>query len=142
QRRLDLTRGGPITQRMQKEVLVRLDEMIKEKENQQRQQQQQQQQGQQPNDGNCPPGGGPPGLPSGNRPQTPAGDSARPSAPPQQGEVDPAAVQKLADVWGNLPEKERAKAMLELTRGLDPKYRDAIEMYIKELARRSGGDGK
>jgi len=35
QRRLDLTRGGPQTQKMQKEVLVRLDEMIKEKENQQ-----------------------------------------------------------------------------------------------------------
>jgi hypothetical protein len=34
QRRLDLTRGGPVTQKMQKEVLVRLDEMIKEKENQ------------------------------------------------------------------------------------------------------------
>jgi len=35
QRRLDLTRGGQQTQKMQKEVLVRLDEMIKEKENQQ-----------------------------------------------------------------------------------------------------------
>jgi len=34
QRRLDLTRGGKATQQMQKEVLVRLDEMIKEKENQ------------------------------------------------------------------------------------------------------------
>jgi len=36
QRRLDLTRGGQQTQKMQKEVLVRLDEMIKEKENQQK----------------------------------------------------------------------------------------------------------
>jgi acyl-CoA hydrolase len=44
----------------------------------------------------------------------------------------------LAEVWGNLPEKERAKAMLELTRGLDPRYRDAIEMYIKQIAARSG----
>src|SRR5262249_21257814 len=35
QRRLDLQRGGKQTQRMQKEVLVRLDEMIKELENQQ-----------------------------------------------------------------------------------------------------------
>jgi len=34
QRRLDLTRGGKKTQKMQKEVLVRLDEMIKELENQ------------------------------------------------------------------------------------------------------------
>lgn len=36
QRRLDLQRGGKQTQKQQKEVLVRLDEMIKEMENQQK----------------------------------------------------------------------------------------------------------
>jgi hypothetical protein len=36
-RRLDLKRGGKATQKMQKEVLVRLDEMIKELENKQNQ---------------------------------------------------------------------------------------------------------
>jgi len=36
QRRLDLQRGGKNTQQMQKEVLVRLDEMIKELENKQK----------------------------------------------------------------------------------------------------------
>jgi len=36
QRRLDLKRGGKNTQQMQKEVLIRLDEMIKELENQQK----------------------------------------------------------------------------------------------------------
>jgi len=36
QRRLDLKRGGKQTQRQQKEVLVRLDEMIKEMENKQK----------------------------------------------------------------------------------------------------------
>jgi hypothetical protein len=40
QRRLDLKRGGKQTQKQQKEVLVRLDEMIKELENKQKQQQQ------------------------------------------------------------------------------------------------------
>jgi hypothetical protein len=35
QRRLDLVRGGKETQRIQKEVIVRLDEMIKEMENKQ-----------------------------------------------------------------------------------------------------------
>jgi hypothetical protein len=34
ERRLDLSRGGPATQKIQKEVIARLDEMIKEKENQ------------------------------------------------------------------------------------------------------------
>jgi hypothetical protein len=36
ERRLDLSRGGPQTQKMQKEVVMRLDELIKEKENQQK----------------------------------------------------------------------------------------------------------
>src|SRR5206468_1104787 len=48
QRRLDLKRGGKQTQKMQKEVLVRLDEMIKEIENQQKAQ------GNCQNGGNCP----------------------------------------------------------------------------------------
>jgi hypothetical protein len=34
ERRLDLSRGGPKTQKLQKEVIARLDELIKEKENQ------------------------------------------------------------------------------------------------------------
>jgi acyl-CoA hydrolase len=36
-------------------------------------------------------------------------------------------------VWGKLPEKERAKAMLDLTRNMDPRYREAIEAYFKKL---------
>jgi hypothetical protein len=135
QRRLDLTRGGQQTQKMQKEVLVRLDEMIKEKENQQKQQQGAS------NGGNCPGGGnspGSPGNPSGSIPNgTPASDSALPNGQ-KDGIVDQKKLDKLAENWGTLPEKERAKAMLELTRGLDPKYRDAIETYIKEISRRSG----
>lgn len=140
QRRLDLTRGGKQTQKMQKEVLVRLDEMIKEKENQQKGQ------GQgsgPPNGGNCPGGGqgAPNGPPQGNTPSSPAGDFG---LPPGQnaGIVDPAKVKQLAENWGNLPEKDRAKAMVELTRGLDPKYRDAIETYIKEASRRSDPGNK
>jgi hypothetical protein len=42
-------------------------------------------------------------------------------------------VKEIAEVWGKLPEKERARAMVELTRGLPPRYRDAIEAYIKGL---------
>jgi len=34
ERRLDMSRGGPKTQKIQKEVVARLDELIKEKENQ------------------------------------------------------------------------------------------------------------
>jgi hypothetical protein len=110
--------------------------MIKEKENQQNQQGQ-------GNGGNCPGGGqgqGSPGAPKGS---IPSGQGAKDFGLPDginAGQVDPKAIEKIAQVWGILPEKERAKAMLELTRDLDPRYREAIEVYIKELARRSEGN--
>jgi len=108
QRRLDLTRGGKKTQQMQKEVLVRLDEMIKEKENQQKQQQGP------PNGGNCPGGGQNPGNggpPSGSIPSgSPASDFGLPTGQ-NAGLVDMKKVKDLAENWGVMPEKERAKAM-------------------------------
>jgi len=131
QRRLELNRGGKVTQKIQKEVLVRLDEMIKEKENQK--------QGGGGNGGNCPGGGSKPGASgpaSGNTPSNPASETALPSGE-GKGIADPKALQKIAEVWGKLPEKDREKAMLELTRGLDPKYKDAVEIYLKELSKRS-----
>jgi predicted DNA-binding protein (UPF0251 family) len=48
---------------------------------------------------------------------------ARNSGP---GVVDPKKLQHLAQNWGKLPEKERAKAMVELTRDMPAKYREAI----------------
>jgi tetratricopeptide (TPR) repeat protein len=123
--RLDLTRGGPKTRAMQREVLVKLDEKIKELENQMNG-------SSQGNGGNCP-NGGSSGPPSGNRSSNPARDSQIPVAPPMQGVVDLKKFKEYADVWGKLPEKERAKAMTELTRGMPAKYRDAIEAYFKQL---------
>jgi len=55
-----------------------------------------------------------------------------------KGVVDPKKLKETADVWGKLPEKERAKAMLELTRNMDPRYREAIESYLKKLQTESG----
>jgi hypothetical protein len=55
-----------------------------------------------------------------------------------RGEVDVKKFKEIVDGWGKLPEKERAKAMVELTQGLPQKYKDAIEAYFKELNRRSG----
>lgn len=131
--RLDLTRGGKKTQQMQKEVLVRLDEMIKELENKQKQPG-----SGQGNGGQCPPGApGQGGPPSGNTPSNPATDSALPSAPPGKGIVDQKKLKDIVDVWGTLPEKERAKAMLELTRDMPPKYRETIEIYLKQISARS-----
>jgi len=132
--RLDLTRGGPKTRAMQREVLVKLDEKIKELENKSKS-------GSgsgSGNGGNCPSGGSPNGPPSGNRPSNPAGDSGLPNAPPGKGEIDVKKFKEYADVWGKLPEKERAKAMADLTRGMPAKYRDAIEAYFKQLEKAGG----
>lgn len=135
QRRLDLTRGGKKTQQMQKEVLVRLDEMIKEKENQQKQQSSG---GSPGNGGNCPPGDSPgSGPPKGNTPSSPASDFGLPSGE-KAGLIDPKVAKELAEKWGNLPEKERAKALLDLTKSVDPKYREAVETYIKKIVEKSG----
>ena len=41
-------------------------------------------------------------------------------------------------MWGKLPEKERARYLVELTRSLPARDRAVIEAYFKELAKRSG----
>jgi len=126
ERRLELARGGPTTQKMQKQVVARLDEMIKELENQQKG-------GGQCNGGNCP-GGGQPGNSANNtiRPSAPQKDSngGNGSGP---GDVDPRKLKEIADVWGKLPEKDRVKAMTDMTRDMPPKYREVIENYFKNL---------
>jgi tetratricopeptide (TPR) repeat protein len=127
--RLELMRGGPKTRSMQREVLVKLDEMIKELENKMS--------GScNCNGGNCPSGGSK-GPPKGNRPSNPAGDFGLPQGI-AKGEIDMRKFKEYADVWGKLPERERAKAMTDLTRSMPAKYRDAIEAYFKQLEK-SGG---
>jgi len=92
------------------------------------------------NGGQCPPGSNPSpgsGPAQGNTPSGPAAESALPSAPPGKGIADAKKLKEIADVWGTLPEKERAKAMLELTREMPAKYRDDIERYLKQISARS-----
>jgi hypothetical protein len=131
ERRLELARGGPTTQKMQKQVVARLDEMIKELENQQKG-------GGQCNGGNCP-GGGQPGNNANNniRPSAPQNDSngGNGTGP---GDVDPRKLKEIADVWGKLPEKDRVKAMTDMTRDMPPKYREVIENYFKNLDNNKG----
>jgi hypothetical protein len=123
ERRLELARGGPKTQKIQKEVVARLDELIKKLENQAKG-------SSQSNGGACPDGGQQPGN---GQPGAPMPDSrlAKNSGP---GNVDPKKLEALAKQWGQLPEKERAAAMQELTRDLPPKYREVIETYFRKLA--------
>jgi len=56
------------------------------------------------------------------------------------GQVDPKKLKEYAEQWGKLPEKERAQAMLELTRDMPPRYREVIENYFKKLAAAGSND--
>jgi hypothetical protein len=129
--RLDISRGGKKTQKMQKEVLVRIDEMIKEKEAQQKG-------SSSANGGNCPGGPQRQDGPGSLQPGSPMQDSNPVTGQQGKGEVDVKKFKELAEGWGKLPEKERARAMVELTQGMPQKYKDAIEAYFKELNRKSG----
>lgn len=42
---------------------------------------------------------------------------------------------KNLDVWGKMPEKDRIKALEAISRDYPPHYREAIESYLKELAK-------
>ncbi len=124
-RRLDLSRAGKTTQEIQKKIVFRLDEVIKELENQCK--------GCcNCNGGACP--GGQPGNGGGATPSSPMQDSniATNSGP---GRVDEKKLKEIAEIWGKLPEKERAKAMVDLVKELPPRYREIIENYAKSLAR-------
>jgi hypothetical protein len=122
ERRLDLSRGGQKTQKMQKEVVMRLDEIIKQLEKDC-----------DCNGGNCPNGG------NGNKPnnnvraRSPQNDSngGNGTGP---GTVDPKKFKQIAQNWGTLPPKEREKAMVELTKDLPARQREVIESYFKKLA--------
>jgi hypothetical protein len=139
QNRLELTRGGDKTKKLQKEVLVRLDEMIKEKENQAKNQSPMPMPGQpgdgEPNQGNCPSGGQQSGDPMGNQVSgNGATDSALPSAV-AKGIADAKTQAGRVEKFGSSAEKDRADARAAALREVPPEYRDAVKAYLEELAK-------
>ena len=131
-RRLDLSRPGEKTQDIQKKIVFRLDEVIKELENQAKG-------GGQCNGGNCPGGGKKPGAGSLN-PSSPAPDSTimGGSGP---GKIDEKKLRAVAEQWGGLPPAERAKVVEDITRDLPAKYKPMIDEYFKSLNRIHGFKG-
>lgn len=113
--RLKNAKAGPKTRKIQKDVENRLKAMIKKIEDSRKIQLVQ---------------------PKSPEPSPmPAQDSF---LPPHEGtgKVDP-KIKEIAEVWGKLPEKERAKALVELTRRMPAKDKAVVEAYFKELAKRS-----
>jgi hypothetical protein len=128
-RRLELARPGEQTQEIQKKIVFRLDEKIKELENQSKG-------GGSCNGGSCPSGGAP-GMPNGINPSSPADVSALPGGG-GPGKVDDKQLRKYAEVWGKMTPDARAKAVQEITRDLPAKYKPMIEEYFKALNRENG----
>ena len=128
-RRLDLARGGPKTQDIQKKIVFRLDEKIKELENKAKGQCQQCQGGQ------CPSGGEKDGA------------GANPNSPMQQskiatnggpGNVDVKKLRQYEENWGKLPDAERKEIVQQVIKQYPPKYQAMIEDYFRSLNRLHG----
>lgn len=148
--RLELAKAGKETQKLQKEVVLRLDELIKEAENKQKKKDGPPKDGPPkdgppgppggdgpPNDGECPDGGTPgdkEGQAKGNKTSKPADQSTLPSAPPGDGRVDVAKIKKLQEQWGTLPPRERERLLNALTAGMSPSHRQSIENYFRNIA--------
>jgi len=135
-RRLQLDRAGKDTQKLQKQVVARLDELIKELENKAKKKSP----GDgppNPNDEGCPDGG--PGTPSsgppkgGNKAEKPA-DDAYNSTQGGPGYVDPAKLKKLAERWNSMPVVERQQELTRLMAGMPQRHREAIENYFRNIA--------
>jgi hypothetical protein len=62
------------------------------------------------------------------------------------GRGDAKKLKELAGVWGRLPEQERARALLEATRDMPPRYKEAVEQHFREAAKgvpgHSAGDAE
>lgn len=122
ERRLGKASSGEKTQDVENTIIKRLDELI-DKIEQQQQQQQQQQQSQQ-NGGN-----------------TKSAEDSRIKGSTAPGEVDQRDIGDRAG-WGALPPKQQTKAKNLIDRELPPHYRNAIEQYLRKLARRPAGREK
>ena len=113
ERRLDLGRAGSKVRKIQDGVVESLDKLIKKIEEQLQQQQ-------------CGGGGG------SNQPSSPAPDS-RILGGSGPGEVTKRDIGSHSG-WGDLPPKERQKALQQIGRDFPAHYRDVVEQYFRKIA--------
>lgn len=114
-RRLEVARPDQRTQDLNKDVVERLDKLICDCQKQA--------------DAAKKKGGGKPSKPA---------EESKPFQEKSTGEV--ADGRRFGDTgkWGDLPEKDRAKALQDLTRDYPAHYRDAVEEYFKKLSKEGG----
>ena len=67
-------------------------------------------------------------------PSAPASQSTAAQGSGGTGAVDPAKLAKTVQDWGRLPPRQQQEALQQLTQGLSPRHREAIENYFRNLA--------
>jgi len=126
--RLKNAKGGKDTQKIQKDVLARLDKMIKDIEDKKKADEEA-------------------AAKADADAQKKRIEEMRQVQPPSdthkgsddgKGHIDPKRMKYIVDNWGKLPEKERARCMAELTRHMPTKDKAVIEAYFRELAKKKG----
>ncbi len=125
ERRLELGRSGPGVQGVEQEILERLNELIEKMEQQ----------------AQASAAGSGSGNGQGNAPDSGAEDSTI-KGTTADGNVDPKDIGRQ-DGWGNLPDKDQAKAKQILGNLFPPHYERAIQEFSRKSAqRRAGGTGR
>ena len=115
-RRLEKGRSGERVQEVENGVIESLDKMIKKVEDQLQQQQQAMA-----------------GSSGGQQSSAPMQDSQLPAGQKAPGKVDPRQVGDESG-WGNMPDKDREKALQDIGREFPSHYREVIEEYFRRLA--------
>lgn len=125
--RLQIAQGGKETQKIQKDIVDKLDKLIKDQENK----------------GKGGDGQGDKDAQAKQQKQGPGGQGQ--PAPDSivmggqgKGKLDEKELKKIAESWGTMPPAQRAKVVQEITRDLPEKYRPMIEEYFKALNRVHG----
>ncbi len=128
--RLGNAQGGPRTRQYQREVLARLDELIKRMENERKKQEPDL-----PSDpGDTQPGQPRPGqIPNAGDPNAPM-DESRIGQNRGDGNVTDRKMRDIVELWGKLKEKDRVNAMTEMIRSMPPAYRQMIEDFYRKSA--------
>lgn len=129
QDRLGDAKGDQKTREIQDEIVRKLDKHIKEMEDQAKAQAEAQAKAQAQARGQQPAAGDP---------IMPMPDSV-PGGTSGPGKIDPKEYRSHAAEWGQMPEKERAKAMMRRVAEMPATHRKMIEDYYKKVAQESVG---
>lgn len=122
ERRLTLGRAGPDVQRVEERIITTLDEIIEKIEQQQ-------------GGGGGGGGNGPRGGQQSNNPA----DESYVGGVQGPGEVEDRDIGHR-EGWGNLPDQAQAAAKEMINRQFPAHYRQAVEEYLKRIARRAAPD--